>query len=54
MARSEDPIIDDMLLVACKKISVERAEVIETEKRSRSIVVPGIEEEADNLPPYER
>ncbi|VDP55454.1 unnamed protein product [Heligmosomoides polygyrus] len=46
-----DPVIARILLAAARKIPADFSEALESEKRSRSIVISGLEEAAGDIPP---
>lgn len=51
MARNSDPIISKMLLALSDKIQAECFDMIEAEKRGRSIVLAGLDEAPSDLSP---
>ncbi|VDP25281.1 unnamed protein product [Heligmosomoides polygyrus] len=51
---NKDPTIDRILITAAQKITKDFSEVLENDKCSRSIVISGLEETLQELPPSER
>ncbi|KAK5984375.1 hypothetical protein GCK32_022840 [Trichostrongylus colubriformis] len=54
LERNSDPLIEKMQLVLAGKISKDVSEFLEADKRSRSIVISGIDDAPSHLLPSER
>ncbi|PIO76882.1 hypothetical protein TELCIR_01034 [Teladorsagia circumcincta] len=52
--RNKDPLIEPLLIALSDKIPKEFSESIESEKRARSIVISGLKEAPNDLPPSHR
>lgn len=52
MERNADPVIGRILLAAARKIPADISEALESEKRSRSIVIRGLEEAVGDISPF--
>ncbi|VDP47926.1 unnamed protein product [Heligmosomoides polygyrus] len=52
--RNSDPVIAQMLVVACEKIPMDYSDAAEVDRRSRSIVISGLKESRNGGSTYER